>query len=84
MLCSFSTIFDKGDNFYDFLFTFCILSVHQYPSEKGATLKRKNLLPKGSKFFPFREDPFPEGSKINFHRIVSLENVSIHTLSEGQ
>ena len=32
------------------------------PSEKGSTLKGKNLLPKGSKFFPFRVDPFSEGA----------------------
>ena len=30
------------------------------PSEKGSTLKRKNLLPLGSKFFPFRVDLFSE------------------------
>ena len=29
--------------------------------EKGSTLKGKNLLPEGSKFLPFRVDPFPEG-----------------------
>ena len=28
------------------------------PSEKRSTLKGKNLLPGGSKFFPFRVDPF--------------------------
>ena len=32
------------------------------PSEKGSTLKGKNLLPIGSKFFPFRVDPFLEGA----------------------
>ena len=32
------------------------------PSEKGSTLKGRNLLPFGSKFFPFREDTFPEGA----------------------
>ena len=31
---------------------------YQAFSENGTTLKGKNLLPKGSKFFPFRVDPF--------------------------
>ena len=31
------------------------------PSGKGSTLKEKNLLPLGAKFFPFRVDP--HGSK---------------------
>ena len=31
------------------------------PSEKGSTLKGKNLLP-GIKFFPFRVDPISEGT----------------------
>ena len=39
----------KGDSFCVFLFCF---SARQVPSEKGFTLKGKNLLP-GSKFFPF-------------------------------
>ena len=30
-------------------------------SEKMSTLKRKNLLPKGSKFFPLRVDLFQKG-----------------------
>ena len=35
------------------------------PSERRSTVKGKNLHPlgaKGSKFFPFRVDPFPEGA----------------------
>ena len=38
--------------------------VHNFPSEKGSTciLKGKNLLPKGSKFFPYRVDHWPRGS----------------------
>ena len=32
------------------------------PSEKGSTPKGKNLLPIGSKFFPFSVDPFLEGT----------------------
>ena len=33
-----------------------------FPSEKGSTLKEKNLLPMGSKFFPIRVDLFSEGT----------------------
>ena len=66
------SIFDKGDDFCDFLFA---LLYNKIPSEKKSTLEGKNLLPKevysrrkefGSKFFPFRVDPFSEGSKNNF------------------
>ena len=42
----------KGDN---------SIKIILLPSEKGFTLKGKNLLPKGSKFFPFRVNPFSEG-----------------------
>ena len=38
-----------------FAFLFCL------PSEKGSTLKGKNLLPVGANF-PFRVDPFLEGT----------------------
>ena len=47
-----TAIFNKGDNFCDFLFAF----LHT-PSEKGSTLKG------GSKFFPFRVDSFSEGKQ---------------------
>ena len=30
----------------------------------------------GSKFFPFRIDPFLEGGKINFDRVTSPEGVT--------
>ena len=32
-----------------------------FPSEKWFTLKSKEFAPIGSKFFPFRVDPFSEG-----------------------
>ena len=35
----------KGDNFCDFMFAFLAL---QFPSEKGSTLKGKNLFPLGA------------------------------------
>ena len=31
------------------------------PSEKGSAPKRKEFAPNGSKFFPFRGDPFQKG-----------------------
>ena len=39
-MLDFSTIFNKGDNF---VISFCI-SAYQSPSEKGFTLKGKNML----------------------------------------
>ena len=36
----------------------CLLPAYQVPAENRSTLKGKNLLPRGAKFFPFRVDPF--------------------------
>ena len=46
--------FKKRDNFCDFLFGF----LRTRPVLKRVHSKRKELAPKGSQFFPFREDPF--------------------------
>ena len=46
--------FYKGDNYCDFV---CV-PAHQISSEKGVYSKREEFAPKGSKFFPFRADPF--------------------------
>ena len=70
----FFAIFDKADNFCDSLFAF-LLAMHVL---KGVCFKRKEFAPKGSKFFPFRVDPFSEGRQSNFDRVVSPESVSIH------
>ena len=43
----FSIIFNKGDNFFDFLIAF----LHNKSLGKGSTLKGKNLLPKGANSF---------------------------------
>ena len=51
----FSPIFFKGDNFYDFLFSF----LHTKPHMKGIYSKRIEFAPLWSKFFPFRVDLFP-------------------------
>ena len=53
------------------------LSSHQAPSEsseKGSTLKGKNL---GSKFFPFKVNLFSKGRYTYFERAASLYRVSI-------
>ena len=81
MICTCNGIFvmafiNKGVTFCNFLFAF----LHSKPLPKGSTLKGKNLLPAGansflagSKFFPFRVDPFLDGDKNNFYRVASLK-----------
>ena len=44
--------------------------VYQGHFIKESTLKGKNLLALGIKYFPFRVDPFLEGRKNNFDRVV--------------
>ena len=44
-------------------------------------LKRKQCHCKGSKLFVFRADPFPEGSKNNSDRVVTLESVLQYNLN---
>ena len=46
--------FYKGDNFCDFLFAYLCTN----PLLKGVFSKMKEFAPTGSKFFPFRVDPF--------------------------
>ena len=46
-------------------------------SKNGSILKEKNLLPRGSKFFPFRVDPFQkelhvEESNQEIMKVVSI------------
>ena len=51
-----------------------------FPTRPGIYSKRKEFASKGSKFFPFRADPFQRGGKNNFtefDRAVSPEKVSI-------
>ena len=70
----FSSILNKEHNFCD-----CLLAYHHV---KRSTLKGKNLL-LGSKFFPFRVDPFSEGSKKEFWQSYALESVSVpHKVSQ--
>ena len=38
------------------------LKIALSPSEKGSTLYGKNLLPLGANYFPYRIDPFSEGT----------------------
>ena len=58
-----------------FFFFFCLITCTQAPSEKGVYSKRKEFAPKGSKFFPFRVDPFSERRENNFEIVVTLERV---------
>ena len=50
--------------------------MNQIHFEKVSTLKGKNLLP-GSKFFPFRVDPFSEWKQKHFDRVATPESVYI-------
>ena len=55
-MVDFLPYFYKGDNFHDFLFAF----LHIKSLLKGIYFKRKEFAPRGSKFFPFRVEPFSE------------------------
>ena len=52
-----------------------LLFCTQNPFRKGVYPKRKEFAPKGSKFFPFRKDPFLEGSQTILTKVASLESV---------
>ena len=56
-----SAILSKGDNFYDFPFTFP--HTKKIPSEKGFTLQGKNLLPRGGYSFLSEKATFQKGEK---------------------
>ena len=64
-LVRFSANFDTGDNFCNFLFAL----LYNKPPKKEVYFK-------GSKFFPFRVDPFQKGCK-QFCQVLSHESVSI-------
>ena len=53
--------FHKGDNFCGSLPV--RFSTHQPTSEKGVYSIRNEFAPRGSKFFPYRVDPFSGGKK---------------------
>ena len=61
--------FCKGDNFFDFF----LLSCTYTPFWKGVYSKRKEFAPKGSKFFPFRVEPFSEGRKTMWIELPPLK-----------
>ena len=65
-LRSFSDIFLKEDNFCHFLFTFQHINTF-----------KKWVYSLGSKFFPFRIDPFSERDKVRFDCVVCFERVFI-------
>ena len=47
------------------------------PLGKGIHPKRKEFAPKGSKFFPFRTNPFPKGSDVQESKQVVTQMVSL-------
>ena len=54
----------------------------RYSSQKGSTLKRKEFAPKGSKFFPFRVDPFSKGRPQFFIELSPMKVNSFPFASE--
>ena len=68
-----SAIFDKGDNFRDFV----CFPIHQSSSGNGFTLKGKNLS-QGEQILSFQSRHLFRGKKDNFDRVVSLGSVSVH------
>ena len=71
---SVSAFCDKGDNICNFLYAF----LHNKSLVNGPTLKGKNLLPRGSKFFPFRVDPFWEGRE---NYLTELPHLRVYLFS---
>ena len=65
---------------WDFLLAF----LHTYPFWKGVYSKRKEFAPHGSKFFPFRVDPFSEGRQKKFGRVASLECINSLSYTFGE
>ena len=63
----------KGDNFCEFLFTL----MRTVLCEKGSTLKGKNFLPQGSKFFPFKVNLFSQGRQNSFEKLTCPESVAV-------
>ena len=58
--------------------TSCFLSCALITFKKGVYSKRNEFATKGSKFFPFREDPFSEDEKTIWKELPpSLEILSI-------
>ena len=51
--------------------------VHQVPSAKVSIRKGSKLLPLEQICFPFRINPFSEGSRKSLDLVISLENVSV-------
>ena len=72
MLGWFSATFIRKKIFVISCLLRCILS----PFLKGVYSKRKEFAPLGSKFFPFRVDPFPERRKKQIWHLSSLKKYS--------
>ena len=66
----FSAIFHRGDNFYEFLFGFLytkFLLKRDLKENLIAVPSGVQMESEGSKFFPFREDPFSELLPLKVH-----------------
>ena len=90
------SLFYTVDNFYDFLLalmhckflfhkendflTSYLYSCTQKSLLKRAYPKRKEFAPIGSKFFPFRVDPFSEGRQNSFQCVSVLPTRSFHII----
>ena len=76
--------FIKGDNFCDFWFDFYtpnlfwkgVHSKTKEPIWQGVHSERKEFAAKGSKFFPFRVDPFQKGCKYIFNNYLPWKCIS--------
>ena len=69
-LGKFSTVFLQGRYFLGFSIG---LPEHQVPSEKGSTLKGKNLLPQGANSFLLEKTSFRKGGKTNLTELPPLK-----------
>ena len=58
--------------------------VYDVPSEKGSSLKGKNLLQLGANSFLLRVDPFSKGRQNKFDRVASPESACIHNHCTSQ
>ena len=68
-LCRFQLYFTREATFV----TSSLLSSTLGLFWKGVCFQRKEFAPKGSKFFPLREDSFSEGRQKDFDRVASLK-----------
>ena len=59
----------------------CLCSSTSFLFLERVHYKRKEFAPNGRKFSPLRVDPFSEGDRNNFERVISPESVSFPHMS---